>query len=163
MITYRRNTAVDYAAMKRLVSICFGTRQEFENSFEDGLYILAEEEGEIIGMTGIKEQSCRLKGAEVMWTGVRPDYRCKGLITQLLRTEVERLSPSRDIFCLCWRINDDKINLHHAMSVLGFEEITKGYEVCWSDYASLCANDCVMYKSGCRCWNDLYLRKGVVQ
>lgn len=156
---YKYSTQLDKDKISELVNICFGNRDLFgvlDNL--DNRYLLAFDNNKLIAMTGISE-SKELKGLEIDWTCVHPDYRGKGIITTLLKELVE--GWHKDIYCSCWRMgNNNKINLHHAMQKLGFKETIREYRKYYSKVSKVC-DRCVMKSKGvCICYEDLYLKEG---
>lgn len=155
---YTYSTQLNKDEISELINLCFGNRDLFgvlDNL--DDRYLLAFDNNKLIAMTGISE-SKELKGLEIDWTCVHPDYRGKGIITTLLKELVEGVR--KDIYCSCWRMgNVRQPNLHHTMQKLGFKEMIREYRKYTSKVSKVC-DSCVMRRKDiCRCCEDLYLRR----
>lgn len=169
----RFSKKTDESQIRELIRLCFGYGDHcgaFKNL--NGRYLLAfDDEDNLIGMTGLiwcKEYN----GYEVDWTCTHPNYREMGIMHELFK----RICSLTDenIFCSCWRLQDkEQPNLHSLMKDFGFKEVIHtrvtwdtNYN-CHSGQSYYCAAEPshvehgTLVKSPCRCYEDLYLRKGL--
>ena len=148
----------DKEQIRILMRLCFGERKEdkvFDNL--QGRYLLAFENGQLIGMTGLY-YSDEYKAYEMDWTCTRPEYRHKGIMHELFRRICS--FTDEDIYCSCWRLNgNEQVNLHSLMRDFGFKEVVRN-RVSWQRPYN-CKDDfyCVNCSGDeCRCYEDLYIR-----
>lgn len=155
-ITYRKSTFDDREKIDKLLKSCFGDRSKYGALDDiDGRYLLAFDGDELIAMTGLSTASA-FNGYEIDWTCVSPTYRHNGFITNMIKDCIDGIQ--KPIYCSCLRLpNKEKINLNHAMNVLGFQLIIKNYKTYDSKHMKAC-NDCIYRKDKqCVCHEDLYI------
>lgn len=114
IVRYSRKS--DEEEIKDLLYKSFGEMVEIEGAYkgiDKGRYLCAVIDGEIAAITGICFDD-EFRGYQLTWNCTKPEYRRKGIIPKL----IERLIAvtDEDIYCLCWRIGDNKnINLYMPM------------------------------------------------
>lgn len=162
VITYRRSTGNDLQGIQNIFGSSFGTRNVYDPNYlrdtENGRYLLALDDDIVIGMTGIID-SGMYNGYELDWTCLDKNYRGQGIMTTMIQLELSRVG-SVDVYCACWAgINDAVVHMHHAMDTLGFKLVIPSKVIYNSEHTSWCKKECIKYKEGCICREDLYLRK----
>ena len=158
-ITYRYSTVGDADAINGLIERHFGLRKEC-GALEalDGRYLLAFDGDRLVALTGISGDT-QFDGLEVDWTCCDEAYRHHGLITDMLRRCLK--GADRDVYCSCWHEQGhEHVNLHHAMSELGFELLLKQCRAYKAPYYKACIA-CARYHDGiaCECTEDLYVKR----
>lgn len=121
-------------------------------------YYVALYEGKIISVTGIiGPEKSDYQGYEITWTCTTRQHRQNGLVSHMLRQAIDDL-PKDDlpIYCSCWRIKSDPINMKYVMNSIHMER-------CMTDIARRSAvhtvdcRSCPYYEKECSCVNDLYV------
>jgi hypothetical protein len=114
-----------------------------------------------VAMSGLNSNTPYENGLEVDWTCTHPDYRKSGYMHEIF----EKMIPlyNGNIYCSCWRLEGmDKVNLYSLMRDFSFECIKQGHRL---GKAGECNSynivDCVNYREGCTCQEDLYLRRSL--
>lgn len=123
-----------------------------------GSYVIATHNGDVVAVTGLlPEENSDFLGWEVNWTCTSPGFRHNGLVTELLRHEIEhRLPKGASLFCEAWRIGDNKINLYGVLTSLGFRQVGTGMQHGCSEYESVCKS-CPQRKGVlCECYTDVW-------
>lgn len=132
MIVIREADPLDVDSMTQLDQICFAVpwhREDFEKELTDNeraVYIVAEDEEQIIGYAGLW---CIVDEGHITNVAVHPDYRGKGLGRKLVNTMLveARKKANTKNFTLEVRVsNTPAIKLYQSF---GFEEAgrRKGY------------------------------------
>lgn len=157
----RKSTVHDKKRIKQLMQTCFGDRNNLEPYKNlDGRYYLYFLDDKLVAMTGITEDS-EYGALEIDWTCTLPEYRHKGF-QQLLFREVLR-DTDMPVYCSCWRLPGEEVNLKSLMSMFGFEEVVhsrvhwKVPHNCFRDYEGGCT---YCTGIGCECYEDLFVREG---
>lgn len=155
-LEYRKSTEIDRNKIDTIMHICFGDGyQDISLNEINNRYLLAFDNDKLIAMTGLCE-SLEYVGKEIDWTCILPEYRGRGIITNMIREVIKDCQD--DIYCSCWRlIGDDKVNLDYAMQELGFVCVVKDHKKYDNMYHQVCLG-CVKRYDGCKCCEDLYLR-----
>lgn len=170
-IQIRQATETDKEEIKNLIVKCFGRYPIKKNALDNiDKYVVAElhthftanipTTKEIIAISGIVEpEYSNYQGYEVTWTCTAPEYRKKGLIVEILK-KCEELLPKDHIpiYCECWRIRDNKINLDFVMKHLKFHKVADNI-ICYSNIYSKQCLLCNNNSSGCYCFDDLYKKE----
>lgn len=155
----RKSTVNDSKIVAALLLVCFGDRVKYGaiNNLEDR-YFLAFEGNQLVAMTGLQKESPLYYGSEIDWTCVLPEYRGRGIITNLMSMAIKECD--NDIYCSCLRLHDNtKVNLDFCMKILGFELVQKAHKRFCALYNKEC-DDCVYKTDGdCICCEDLYIRR----
>lgn len=122
-------------------------------------YLLAFDGDKLIGVTGINDNKYTYNSLNVEATALDPEYRHKGIMTQMIQKEIERVGRDRDIYCSCWRRDNDSIYLGYAMKTLGFIPLLKSHTVLNKNYFTMCKEQCNYYNNECtgQCYEDLYM------
>lgn len=155
-IRYSRDE--DYDDVKNLVCTSFGLifDEDVLGSLK-GRYLVYETDGKVVAMSGLHTNWSYSSGVEIDWTCTLPAYRGKGIIHELIGKIVE--SVDTDLYCACWRIGENRINLYGAMKNFGFECVVESAEHVKVEYNCPWQNRCIYYKKGCECYQDVYVRK----
>lgn len=158
----RKATPDDKDAIRQILELGFGFRPANYLDILGNNYVVAECDGKVVAVTGVVDNDyCNYVDAyEVTWTATHPEYRHQGIMPKLLRYAIEeRSDKSKRVYCSCWRIKDQDINLKRTMQELGFTLVYKARTYYKFPYYSVCRG-CV-YNTGapCECYEDLYVYK----
>ena len=155
----------DREQVEKLLYDTFGIMVVYEGAYDgipSGKYLLMFEEGTdlLVAISGLCH-SDEFPGPQITWTCTRPEYRHKGLMQDLFKRFI--YSTDQTLYCSCWRIGGNElVNLHTLMSLFGFEKVEVNYRV---RSGMLCPirEGCPYYNDHCRCYNDVFMRKGKVE
>ena len=157
----RKSTLADIDAIKELMKLCFGSRDEFKpcKNIVDRYYLYFKDD-KLIAMSGLMYND-EYEALEIDWTCTHPDYRHKGYMQDLF---IQMLSNvKRPVYCSCWRLSDRELpNLYTLMKMFSFEKVIESrlhlktpYNCKRMDYCVYCTGE------NCECFEDLYVRKVV--
>ena len=142
-----------------LLLLCFGskiTSEVIENI--ENRYLLAYYDNELVAMTGLSDDT-DFDGFEIDWTCCRPDYRRRGIISDMLGIVLK--SVKSDVYCKCLRTyQNEYANLHSIMTKYGFICVKRNYKEFHISKGIMC--DVCPYKNNdmsCICYEDLYILK----
>ena len=159
MVRYSKQD--DLGQIQELIQLSFGDRPSALEDLENR-YLVYEIDNKIVAITGLYTNTEYIDGLEIDWTCTHPDHRQRGYMQELFKELLKDVTCN--VYCSCWRLEDaDRVNLQTIMNMFGFEEVLKPRVVWASIYNCLCVKNkyfCVNSKEGCKCCEDLYLRKG---
>lgn len=162
MIRYSKQS--DLGQIQELIWLSFGDRPSALEDLENR-YLVYEVDSKIVALTGLYTKTEFINGLEIDWTCTHPDYRQKGYMQELFEELLRNITCN--VYCSCWRLEEkDRVNLQTLMNIFGFEEVLKPRVIWSSTYNCKCNKNqhlCVNYKKGCKCYEDLYLRKGIIK
>ncbi len=96
-------------------------------------------------------------GAEIDWTCCHPDYRCRGIISDMLGIVLK--SAKNDVYCKRLRTyQNEYANLHSIMIKYGFTCVKRNYKEFHISNDIIC--EICPYKNdniACVCYEDLYV------
>lgn len=155
VLKYRYSTVEDWGIIFDLLKLCFGFIHPDWNGNLDGRYFMAFDDDKLVAVTGVNSTGI-YKGLEVDWTCVLPEYRGHNIMTIMLKHLLD--SATEDVYCSCWRVLNNPINLHKAMYQCGFEQVQEGRHVYSKQWYYAC-DDCIYHNVvNCRCCEDLYVK-----
>ena len=160
MIRYSNKN--DIEQIKELLYSCFGEMVAgggYER-IESGRYLVYEEDGKIVALTGFCFDD-EFRGIQITWTCTHPDYRHKGIMQKLFDRLLQ--TTDEDVYCSCWHIGDNDVNLHTLMQMYGFTRVVEHTESRDIQHNCPFPVDCPYRTDHCKCGNHLYLRKGQTQ
>lgn len=158
-IKYRYSKKEDCNDILSLLLICFGSKIT-SNAIAniENRYLLSYCDNELIAMTGVSNDT-QFDGVEIDWTYCHPDYRCKGIISDMLGVVLRFVK--NDVYCRCLRTyQDEYANLHNIMMKYGFTCVKRKYKEFHISKCIMC--DVCPYKNdgiSCICYEDLYVMK----
>lgn len=160
-IKYRYSKKEDCNDILSLLLMCFGskiTSEVIENI--ENRYLLAYYDNELVAMTGLSEDT-DFDGFEIDWTCCRPDYRRRGIISDMLGIVLK--SVKSDVYCKCLRTyQNEYANLHSIMTKYGFICVKRNYKEFHISNDIIC--DICPYKNDnieCVCYEDLYVMRSI--
>lgn len=158
-IKYRYSKKEDCNDILSLLLMCFGSKimpDAIENI--ENRYLLAYCDNKLIAITGLSDDTY-FGGVEVDWTCCHPDYRCRGIISDMLGIVLK--SAKNDVYCKCLRTyQNEYANLHSIMIKYGFTCVKRNYKEFHISKGIIC--DVCLYKNNdmsCICYEDLYILK----
>jgi N-acetylglutamate synthase-like GNAT family acetyltransferase len=161
MLKYRKANPTDLYKIQGLCYECFGLKQV---TLRTEYLVVAEviETKEIVAVTGILPLDySQFNGYEIDWTCTKPEYRHKGIITDLLNMCINDLEEDTiSVYCSCWHLEDkDKPNLYTPLSSLGFVYLPelKGHKKYIKGYSYTCKNCINKNKDRCICTEDVMI------
>lgn len=162
-IRYSRES--DRQQVEKLLYDTFGIMVVYEHAYDGiptGKYLLMFEEGtdQLVAMSGLSHED-EFPGPQITWTCTKPEYRHRGLMQELFKRFI--YSTDQDLYCSCWKIGDNKrVNLQTLMDLYGFVKVEENY---CTRAGLICPlkKGCPNYRSDCRCYNDVFFRKGKVE
>lgn len=156
-ITFRKSTENDKEIIIELIELRFGNRDK--NGVTNKLnnrYLLAFDNNLLIAMTGLIDEGY-YNGPEIDWTCIRKEYEGQGIIDSMFEKLLKDIKT--DVYCSCWRLyNRDYVNLQHIMDKFDFKLVIKERVKAVAEH-NKCRDICNMYIEGCKCYEDLYIRK----
>ena len=159
MIRYSNEN--DIEEVKNLLYKCFGSMVE-ENqdnaykNIERGRYLLYIEDNKIVALSGLCfGTDSEFNGIQITWTCTDPEYRHRGYMQELFKRIVS--STDEAIYCSCWYIGDNDINLKILMKLFNFKEVMP-YLNRNIDHYCPHSLDCPYKKEHCYCGTKLYRR-----
>ena len=128
------------------------------DNIENGRYLLYFIEDRIVALTALTFNN-EFRGIQISWTCTHPDFRHKGYMQELFKRLI--LSTDEDIYCNCWYIDNNAVNLKTLMKLFNFKLVIKDMFKRNIKHNCNIYKDCPYKKENCSCGNDLYLRKGI--
>ena len=121
---YRWSSNSDARDISQLLVHCFGDTVKNAPIPTRGDYLVCTYKGDIVGISGIYWDH-DYDSLAVQWTAVHPDFRGKGIATNLISKLMEYM-PKNSVMCSAWRIgNNSYANLHRPLVTNGFRLIEK--------------------------------------
>ena len=158
-IKYRYSKKEDCNDILSLLLMCFVskiTSEVIENI--ENRYLLAYCDNKLVAITGLSDDTY-FDGAEIDWTCCHPDYRCRGIISDMLGIVLK--SAKNDVYCKCLRTyQKEYANLHSIMIKYGFTCVKRNYKEFHISNDIIC--EICPYKNdniACVCYEDLYVMR----
>lgn len=145
----------------RIVKRNFGDRKSINGFMDIRDFVVAVDDGRVIGLSGIERDDKYIPGWELHYTCVDREYRgqgvCKALVMMVL-AECKNRGISR-LYWSAWRVGSkDLPNAFYAMKALGFKEAIcprVGWAVGFNcDFTKYTCVECT--GDSCRCFEDLW-------
>ncbi len=160
-LTIECYTEDDKESVSELITNCFGDRCLYlldNEDFTSTAKLLKNDKRELIAMSSIQAPYIRFRGYEIGWTGCNPKFRVKGYMSLLLGELLEELEDDGiPVYCACWKVLSNRINLYHSMNEHGFKCVTSHIAHCTNTDSMYC-DKCTFRRECGNCWceEDLY-------
>lgn len=161
MIEYRFAVRGDKAGILNCIRKSFGYRGVMERMEDFSNVVIAVEDGEIVGVSGLTTNDKLIPGYELGYTCVNPEWRHKGVCTQLVLMVIDKCKELgiKKLYWSAWRTKDkDRPNPYSVLTHMGFKKACSPY-LTWSlDFnCDLGVSTCVECTGqGCTCYEDLW-------
>ena len=154
--TFRYSKKSDAPAIEKLIRLRFGVRKSAMMDIENR-YLLCFDGSNLIAMSGLN-RSCAYNGLEVDWTCTHPCYERQGIMSAIFAKMLADVKE--DVYCSCWKsCGKTKVNLSSIMHRYNFVPIVEP-RVSFDSRYNNCASTCAGYVgTGCKCCEDLYVRR----